>query len=366
MKPSERPEQGELQGSREERMTSSLAVGLVLGWKIFQLLASLLTAVFGSESRPVRAMMRARVPQQRRSSDRNLEPSRATQTHQRTGSFFVSCTFLMSLAAAVGFLFVYWTGGSNLLLGVTLALFFGLLGVALVLYSHWLMPSREAVEPREEMPSPADVRDEFKEDFDKSVDEIHRRKLLKWVGVGAVGMIAAIFVSLIRSLGRPPGPSLFARVWKRGQRLVTLDGKPVSVNTLEPGSFVLVFPEDSIGDERAQTILIRVKPHQLQLPAERADWAPEGHVAYSRVCTHAGCPVGLFETTTCMLLCPCHQSTFDVLRGAGPTAGPAARPLPQLPLYADADGTLRAGGEFTEPPGPGFWEMPKLGAWGTS
>ena len=125
-----------------------------------------------------------------------------------------------------------------------------------------------------------------------------------------------------------------------------------------PGSFQIVFPEDSIGDEKAQTVLIRVKENLLQLPADRADWAPQGYVAYSRVCTHAGCTVALYEKTTCLLLCPCHQSTFDVLRAAQPTSGPAARPLPQLPLYADADGTLRAGGGFTQPPGPGFWDMP--------
>ena len=84
-----------------------------------------------------------------------------------------------------------------------------------------------------------------------------------------------------------------------------------------------------------------------------------GYLAYSRVCTHAGCPVGLYQKQSHLLLCPCHQSSFDVLNGAEPTGGPAARPLPQLPLYADADGTLRAGGAFTAPPGPGFWGMPR-------
>ena len=171
-------------------------------------------------------------------------------------------------------------------------------------------------------------------------------------------MIAAIAISLFRSLGRPPGPSLFTNVWKRGQRLMTLDGRPVNVTALEPGSTTVVFPEDSIGDEKAQTVVIRVNEQFLQLPKERANWAPMGYVAYSRVCTHAGCNVGLFEKTTNLLMCPCHQSTFDVLKAAQPTSGPAARRLPQLPLYADADGNLRARGGFSEPPGPGFWGMP--------
>ncbi|MGC1228167.1 MAG: Rieske 2Fe-2S domain-containing protein, partial [Candidatus Sulfotelmatobacter sp.] len=135
-------------------------------------------------------------------------------------------------------------------------------------------------------------------------------------------------------------------------------GAPVSVNALQPGNFMVVFPENSIGDERAQTVLIRVNEKFLRLPSNRANWAPMGYVAYSRVCTHAGCSVGMFESTTDQLMCPCHQSTFDVLRAARPTGGPAARALPQLPLYADADGILRAGGGFSAPPGPGFWEMP--------
>jgi ubiquinol-cytochrome c reductase iron-sulfur subunit len=152
-----------------------------------------------------------------------------------------------------------------------------------------------------------------------------------------------------------PDKSLYSRIWKGGQRLVTSDGTPLSLESLVPGSMATVFPEDQIGDERAQTVLIRVKESLLQLPEDRATWAPSGYVAYSRVCTHAGCPVGEYEAEQSVLLCPCHQSTFDVLRAAAPTGGPAARPLPQLPLYADADGTLRAGGGFTAPPGPGFW-----------
>ena len=293
-----------------------------------------------------------------RSQDRELEPEHDTRTHRAWGTFLVLWAFLASIAGAVGFIFTYWTGGNNLLLGGTLALSMGALGVALVLYSHWLMPHEQATAPREYLPSDDETRQAVLDTFREVEIDVNRRSLLTWMGVVGVGMITAMFVSVMRSIGAPPGPSLFDTVWKRGQRLMTLDGMPVSVNALQPGSFMVVFPEESIGDEKAQTMLIRVKPELLELPAERANWAPMGYVAYSRVCTHAGCPVGLFETTTDLLLCPCHQSTFDILRGAKPTSGPAARSLPQLPLYADADGTLRAGGPFTEPPGPGFWSIP--------
>ena len=78
-------------------------------------------------------------------------------------------------------------------------------------------------------------------------------------------------------------------------------------------------------------------------------------IAYSKICTHVGCPVGLYQADTHELLCPCHQSTFDVLDGARPRFGPATRSLPQLPLAVDGDGFLTAQSDFTEPVGPGFW-----------
>lgn len=292
-----------------------------------------------------------------RAEDRNLEPKRDSSTHQMWGTVFVVLASIAAVVAGVGFLFVYWTNANNFLLGITLALCFGAFGVALVLYSHWLMRAKEAVGPRETHRSDPGDRRAAAEEF-YAEHEFYRRSLLKWIGVVSAGMITAVFISVIRSLGRPPGPSLFNTVWQRGQSLRTPEGTPVTVDALRPGNFMIVFPENSIGDEKAQTVLIRVNPADLQLPRERANWAPAGYVAYSRICTHAGCSVGMFEATTGQLMCPCHQSTFDVLKAAQPSGGPAARPLPQLPLYADADGTLRAAGGFSEPPGPGFWEMP--------
>ena len=82
---------------------------------------------------------------------------------------------------------------------------------------------------------------------------------------------------------------------------------------------------------------------------------PEGLLAFSKVCTHAGCPVGLYDVDTRTLLCPCHQSAFDVLRGAVPISGPAAWPLPQLPLKVTGDGTVEADGPLSAPVGPGWW-----------
>jgi ubiquinol-cytochrome c reductase iron-sulfur subunit len=292
-----------------------------------------------------------------RGADRIAHPERETTSHQRRGTLLVAAAFLIAVAGGVLFLISYWTEAANWWMGGMLAILLGGLGASMVLYSHWLTVEHQATEPREEIPSPPQERQRTNEQFCAGVHQMHRRGLLWCMGAAMVVFPGAIFVSLFRSLGRPPAPSLFNPIWKRGERLVSAEGKPVSISTLDEGSTIIVFPENRTGDERAQTVLIRVKQERLELPDGRNDWAPSGYVAYSRVCTHAGCAVGMFEATTGLLMCPCHQSTFDALRGARPNGGPAARPLPQLPLYADADGSLCAGGEFTEPPGPGFWSL---------
>jgi ubiquinol-cytochrome c reductase iron-sulfur subunit len=125
------------------------------------------------------------------------------------------------------------------------------------------------------------------------------------------------------------------------------------------GSLVTVFPDGAPDAADSVAVLLRVDPQTLHLPAGRAAGAPEGLLVYSKVCTHAGCPVGLYEAQRHELLCPCHQSAFDVLRGAEPTSGPAARALPQLPIEIASDGVLVARGDFSSPVGPGYWDMPR-------
>ena len=274
------------------------------------------------------------------------------------GTFLAAGSFLASICGALEFLFCYWRGGGTQALGGWLALFLAGMALGLVFSAHRLAEHHEVTEEREEMESPPEARAAAALEFNCGAATLERRGLLKGMSAIGLGMVAAIFVSLLRSLLPNPYQSLDEKVWKRGQRLMTADGEPVKADALPPGSTTTVFPEDRIGEEKAQTVLIRVQSQFLELPAERADWAPMGNLAFSRICTHAGCPVGMYEKTAHLLMCPCHQSTFDVLRAAEPTGGPAARSLPQLPLYVDADGMLRAGGGFTQPPGPGFWGMP--------
>ncbi len=135
-------------------------------------------------------------------------------------------------------------------------------------------------------------------------------------------------------------------------------GAPVRASEVPLGGLVTVFPEGAVGSADGQAVLVRVEPQLLDLPAGRDTWAPEGLLVYSKVCTHAGCPVGLYEAQHHELLCPCHQSAFNVLNGAHPTSGPAARAQPQLPIQIASDGTLIALGDFSDPVGPGYWDRP--------
>jgi ubiquinol-cytochrome c reductase iron-sulfur subunit len=171
-------------------------------------------------------------------------------------------------------------------------------------------------------------------------------------GAAATSLGLAALLPL-RSLGPTPGNALRTTSWRAGSRAL-LDGRPIRAADIVVGSVITVFP-DTEAHEDSATLLLRVDPSALQLPEGRAAWAPDGIVAYSKICTHVGCPVGLYRETTHELLCPCHQSTFDVLRGARPVFGPATRSLPQLPLRIDEEGYITAISDYAEPVGPSFW-----------
>ena len=156
-------------------------------------------------------------------------------------------------------------------------------------------------------------------------------------------------------------------MWKKGMRLAhDPSGEPIRAADLTLGSAVHVIPEelaslshhDGYLEEKAKAIvlLMRLLPEQLPAEYNKLEWSYNGIVAYSKVCTHVGCPVALYEQQTHHLLCPCHQSQFDVSSSAAVIFGPAARPLPQLPITVDDEGYLVAQSDFTEPVGPSFWE----------
>lgn len=269
----------------------------------------------------------------------------------------IGSAFAISAAASVGLFVVYAVGGQPQVEGVLLGVSLGGLGVGFIVWGTRLMPQGPFVEEREQMEVPASEREDLERDLFRGREVVERRTFIRRMLVAAAGALGLAALLPIRSLGPGPGRTLFRTKWTAGARAVTADGAPVTVERLPVGGILTVFPEGHTDAADSQTVLIRVEPGLLRLPGARQGWAPEGFVAYSKICTHAGCPVGLYEQRTHELFCPCHQSVFTVLDGAPAVSGPAVRALPQLPLRIEADGTITAAGDFPEPVGPSFWNI---------
>ena len=266
----------------------------------------------------------------------------------------VSALFLLASASAVALAVVYWVGGQPQLEGTFLGIALAGVACGFVIWGNHLLPKGPFVDSRHEMPSaPAEV-EEAEEDLERGGVITRRAMIVRSLGLAVAGLgVAAVFP--IRSLGPRPGRALVETPWRRGLRLITEDGRPVRAVNVPVGGLLTVFPDGYPGSADGQAVLIRVEPNLLRPKTGCEDWSPEGLVAYSKICTHAGCPVGLYQAASHQLLCPCHQSTFDVLHHATPQIGPAAAPLPQLPLDIDPDGFVVARGDFSEPVGPSFW-----------
>ncbi len=260
--------------------------------------------------------------------------------------------------AALSLAGVYLAGGQPQLEGLLLMIALGSLGLGLVVFARDLLPGSEQTGPRHQMASSEEEREATDEAFERGEMPFVRRSFLLRMLALAGGALGFAAVFPINSLGPHPGDTLARTSWKKGSRLVTIDGKPVHVGDLSLDGVLTVFPEGATDDADAQTILINVGDAPQKVRAGRDTWSVQGHVAFSKVCTHAGCPVGLYRSTSHQLLCPCHQSTFDVLDECRPVFGPAARSLPQLALEVREDGFLVAQHDYTEPVGPGYWNRP--------
>lgn len=275
----------------------------------------------------------------------------------RSGERPIAVMLVLSICGSLALAAVYAAGGQPQLEGTLLAVALGALGAAIITWALHLLPHEDVTDVRQPEPSPAEIRAAATTAFKRGEEQLTGRRTLGRLLLGALAGLALVALFPIRSLGPRPGRSMFHTEWQPGSFLVDGGGRRVRDGELAVGSVITVFPDGYVGSPVSQTLLIRVEPEQLHLPAGRGGWAPKGHVAFSKICTHAGCPVGLYRATAHQLLCPCHQSTFDVLRGAAPIFGPTTRALPQLPLRIDADGYLRATGDFSAPVGPGFWEL---------
>ncbi len=289
--------------------------------------------------------------------EQDLDGESLLKTAERRFERAVGVSFALSFLATIGLGVVYWQGGQAQVEGALLFVALGGIGFGIVAWGKYLVPQGPYVQEREELQSPESEREAFVESFERGNKLIQRRSFLaKLLGasVGAFGVITLF--PFIRSLGPQPKKMLYVTNWKKGSALVKSDGTKVHSTDLEVGGVLTVFPEGHAGGAISQSILIRPSFQDIVTKPGRETWGPQGYLAYSKVCTHAGCPVGLYQELTQQLLCPCHQSLFDVMTGANPVFGPAPRPLPQLPLEIDSQGYLRAQAGFDEPIGPGFWE----------
>ncbi|MCU4183117.1 Rieske 2Fe-2S domain-containing protein [Acidiferrimicrobium sp. IK] len=276
----------------------------------------------------------------------------STTTEERRADRMIRALFAVAILAAVGFSFIYWYDDDTQLEGAFLGGGLVALAVGLIVWSHRLMPEGPFEEEYPDLRSPARTEAEVLSSLERG--GVGRRKML--IGsLGAFGVaVAGGVVSTLRSMGPTP-VSLAYSPWTRGLKLVTSDGTAVNASEVPVDSIVSVFPAGFTNSPQAPAVLIRLPPGLNHPLPGRSTWAPQGFICYSKVCSHAGCPVNLYNRTAYELQCPCHQSTFDVLRGARPVFGPAGGPLPQLPLRVEADGTLLADGPLSGPPGPVFW-----------
>ena len=267
------------------------------------------------------------------------------------------------------FVFVPVLGNQNahqlgLGLGMAISLFF--IGMGAIHWAKTLMPDTEVVAHRHEFRSP----DSDRKDFVTAVKEgaaasgLGRRSLIKRSLGAALGLSALSPLILLRDLGPLPGKELEKTTWKSGTYLVTDPGnRRIKASDLEVGAVAQVLPEIADPEHRKLSdiakdavLLIRLRPQEFNLEADRLAMTHDGIIAFSKICSHMGCAVALYEQQTKHLLCPCHQSTFDVTRAAKVIFGPSARPLPQLDITIDQEGYLLARQPFSEPVGPSFWE----------
>ena len=248
--------------------------------------------------------------------------------------------------------------------GLAMALFF--IGMGAVHWAKTLMPDHEVVDYRKEQRSTDEDRAAFVEAAKEGAAAagIGRRPVIKRTLGLALGLVGISPILLLRDLGPLPEDELEKTNWAAGVRLVTDPGdRPIKPSDLEVGGVAQVQPAFPAGKKRKlediakdSVLLIRVRPEEFNLDPERLSWTHEGIIAFSKICSHMGCAVALYEQTTKHLLCPCHQSTFDVTRAAKVIFGPAARPLPQLQIGVDNEGYLIAKAPFNEAVGPSFWE----------
>ena len=259
------------------------------------------------------------------------------------------------------------------LMGLTGGLMVLLIGVAAIHWAKQLMNDTEIVDYRHPARSGDDERAQAVAELDKGIADtgLSRRKLIGGGLAGALGLVALPAVVLLADMGPWPtkgrrAATIEKTIWAEGVRLANdITFRPIKASDLEIGELVNAEPktlEELHGAEfqqakaKAAIIIVRMDPNSIKIPESRKDWHVNGILAYSKICTHVGWPISLWEQQTHHLLCPCHQSTFDLGNSGVVVFGPAARSLPQLPITVDSEGYLVARSDFTVPVGPSYFE----------
>ena len=322
---------------------------------------------------PVRFENPGLVPHRHRMSD--VDPKAAKRAERQVATLF-GISALGTLLTLVAYFTIKFdtpmsfverlarTRLSTELLGIGLFLALFGLGVGAVHWAKTLMPDEERVEDRHlQRGSDADRQDAVRILTEGAAESgVGRRPLIRNSLIGALALAPLPAVAFLRDTGPMPGKNLSTTMWKAGLKLLKdPQGTPVKASDLRIGSVVHIVPEgindvqDYLEEKaKAAVLLMRLDPKNLDPVSVPGSY--EGIVAYSKICTHMGCPVALYEQQTHHLLCPCHQSTFDVTQNCKVVFGPAKRSLPQLAITVDADGYLVAKDGFREAVGPSFWE----------
>jgi ubiquinol-cytochrome c reductase iron-sulfur subunit len=297
----------------------------------------------------------------------------------KTAEKVVAACFVLSMLASIGFIAAY-VGlevhsvdavlRSNLALGLSMGIAFMAMGVGFTVWVRSIMPDVEQVEERHPLASTPQERAAFSKTFIQGAEAsgFIKRPLLRRTLIAASVPLAVAPIVLLRDMGPLPGTSLRNTVWRKGLRMVVYGpNTPLrAADFSTPGQMITMIPEGYAENQnvlaKATVIIIKFAPGELipgrpGSPGTVMNWTVDNIVAYSKICTHVGCPVALYEQTTHHILCPCHQSTFNAAQGAQVLFGPAPRPLPQLPIGTDAEGFLIATSDFHVPVGPSFWEL---------
>jgi ubiquinol-cytochrome c reductase iron-sulfur subunit len=228
------------------------------------------------------------------------------------------------------------------------------------------MSDVEVADDRHAIEAEPEVKAKVLADFAAGAEEsaFGRRKLIRNTLFGALALVPLSGVMLLRDLGPLPEKKLRQTLWSKGKQLINMNTmEPLRPEDVAVGSLTFAMPEGLEEDAhdfqvqiaKAALMIIRIQPENIKDKRER-EWAHEGIVAFSKICTHVGCPISLYEQQTHHVLCPCHQSTFDLSDGARVIFGPAGHSLPQLRIGVNSEGNLEALGDFEEPVGPAFWE----------